>query len=518
MKTMRQFFRCTAMVLALAGWSYAPLAAAGLGKPVPEISLSLRGVADRTVEQGEPLRVVVRLKSPRDAKTAITLSPASGTWADAIKVEIAPTAGGPALAQAEAVGKPDAAQAVLDKAHVAGGLWHFSADAMQRLAPGNYLVRARITIGGDSGWTGEVVSAGMPLNVVAGSNAPDRVTQRTVNRAQAALRAGQVEAAAGILDAVLKDTPDDVRLLTTRALVAEKAGNIVAALLCANRAERTRSLTSKGPPPLELHELQARLHQELPAVMKRTDKPAEWTWPPASVMKLPDVMLQPPSNANSPSAVATPAVPAPKPIPATTPVASTTPVVPSAAVPANPTAAVNLPVATIGLPSPGEIVPSTQLNDASVIADVAGQWAVSAKAGTQYGRTQYSATQATGAPNISVAGNSPDAWSPENKTGGSDWLEVVFAKPVHATEVRIRQNDSVGAIAKIEAIDTDGAAHVWWEGVDPYKAPAVREIVWFAVRVPQTSYLVAKVKIALNLSATPGWKEIDAVQLVGAAP
>jgi hypothetical protein len=45
--------------------------------------------------------------------------------------------------------------------------------------------------------------------------------------------------------------------------------------------------------------------------------------------------------------------------------------------------------------------------------------------------------------------------------------------------------------------------------------PAIREIAWFAVRVPKTSYLVAKVKVTLKLPTVPGWKQIDAVQLVG---
>jgi len=44
------------------------------------------------------------------------------------------------------------------------------------------------------------------------------------------------------------------------------------------------------------------------------------------------------------------------------------------------------------------------------------------------------------------------------------------------------------------------------------------EIVWFAVRVPKTLYRVATIKITLNLAAVPGWKQIDAVQLVGTAP
>ena len=159
-------------------------------------------------------------------------------------------------------------------------------------------------------------------------------------------------------------------------------------------------------------------------------------------------------------------------------------------------------------------MPAVELTDAKQPADADGQWAATATASSVYGKTQYSAAQATGAPNIKVAGNSPDAWCPARKNEGTEWLEVSFAKPVHATEVRIRQNDAPGCIVKIEAIEPDGAAHVWWEGVDPYVAPPTREIAWFAVRVPQTTYLVAKVKITLNLAAVSGWKEIDAVQLV----
>jgi hypothetical protein len=98
-----------------------------------------------------------------------------------------------------------------------------------------------------------------------------------------------------------------------------------------------------------------------------------------------------------------------------------------------------------------------------------------------------------------------------------DWLEVTFTKPVHATEVRVRQNDAPGAIAKVEAIEADGTAHVWWEGTDPFQRTEAREIVWFAVRVPRTPYLVARVKLTLNLASGPGYKEIDAVQLVSAS-
>ena len=70
---------------------------------------------------------------------------------------------------------------------------------------------------------------------------------------------------------------------------------------------------------------------------------------------------------------------------------------------------------------------------------------------------------------------------------------------------------------KVELIEADGTLHLVWAGIDPFVAPRVREIAWFAVRMPPTSYLVAKVKLTLNLAAVTGWKQIDAVQLVGAA-
>jgi hypothetical protein len=102
------------------------------------------------------------------------------------------------------------------------------------------------------------------------------------------------------------------------------------------------------------------------------------------------------------------------------------------------------------------------------------------------------------------------------KDSGNDWLEVTFAKPVRAIGVRARQNLSPGAIVKVEATASDGSTHLWWEGVDSYQTPANREIAWFAVRVPATSYPVAKVKLTFNLAAVTGWKQIDAVQLVAA--
>jgi hypothetical protein len=167
----------------------------------------------------------------------------------------------------------------------------------------------------------------------------------------------------------------------------------------------------------------------------------------------------------------------------------------------------------------GVLVPSTELNDAIAHSAADGQWAANARASSEYSTPRYGAGQATGMPNVplGLAGDNPEAWCPAEKNAGTAWLELDFAKPVHATEVRVRQSNAPGAIARIEAIDVDGATHLWWQGVDPFVPPRIREIIWFAVRVPRTPYLVAKVKITLNLATVPDWKQIDAVQLVGSA-
>jgi hypothetical protein len=337
------------------------------------------------------------------------------------------------------------------------------------------------------------VSEPAQLRVVATSNDPERVTQRVLSRAHAAVLDHSPAKAAGILDEVLADDPDNRPVLKLRAAICLLGGDIASAHACIVRA-RTLEARLGGEPSMELHELSRRIEEAAGEGSPATEIPG-WALPPRSV-------FYPVVSESSQRTNDTPVVPvAPKTV--MTPTATAAPGI------ANPTNAPEV------LPATGVVVPVGELIDAKILADPAGQWAVSATAGTKYGKTQYSPAQATGAPNISVPGNSPDAWCPESKNSGTDWLEVVFQKPVHATEVRVRQNDSAGAITKIEAIEPDGTAHVWWEGVDPYKAPAVREIVWFAVRVPATDYLVARVKITLNLAASTGWKEIDAVQLVG---
>ncbi len=492
------------VALAVFAW-WATVAASAA--PSPVISFGFRDTSGEVLEVGEPLAVVVELRAPDDATAAMEIAPATGTWLQAITVELAPAPGGAGAVQAVPLGEPDSPRATLDATRVAGGGWLFSSASTAAITPGNYVVRARLRVNDGAGWRGEAVSVPRAVRVVARSTAP----RRTIALANEALLGGRLEQAATLLDGLLKSSPVERDALVLRGVVAERAGNLPAALWYANRA--TRGLSAKGPPPLELHALRTRLQAQLTGPAAVVTAPPAWSWPPpdmlaglvAEVKKSPAVAPRPASTV---SVSATPAKTA------------TAPAQPAAA-PANlPSApAVVAAPAKAGAPSAGVRVPAAELTEAKILADPNGQWASAGAAGSQYGNAQYSPAQATGAPNVPKAGDAPQAWCHAGSSKSLDWLELTFPRAVSATEVRVRQNNAPGTIVKVEAIEADGTTHVWWEGKDQAGLNlSAGTIAWFAVRVPQSGYAVAKIKLTLDLSLRLGWKQIDAVQLVGAGP
>jgi hypothetical protein len=146
--------------------------------------------------------------------------------------------------------------------------------------------------------------------------------------------------------------------------------------------------------------------------------------------------------------------------------------------------------------------------------DPRGQWAVQAKASSTYNDGQdtapYSASQATGAPNVEVYGSNSSAWSPKTPNGGIEWLELQFAKPVHATSVRVRESSASGAVIKVDLFDEQGTAHTVWTGIDP-----TTDLNYLTVEFPRTAFKTSRVKVTLATNTVGGFKQIDAVQLLG---
>jgi len=146
--------------------------------------------------------------------------------------------------------------------------------------------------------------------------------------------------------------------------------------------------------------------------------------------------------------------------------------------------------------------------------DSNGQWAIQATASSAYNDAQgaagFSANQATGAPNVEKYGDNDAAWTAKTPDGGIEWLDLKYPKPVHATEVRVRESNASGAVIKIEFYDEQGVAHAVWQGNDP-----TTELNYLMVKFPKTSFKTDRVKVTLATNVVPGWNEIDAVQLVG---
>lgn len=168
---------------------------------------------------------------------------------------------------------------------------------------------------------------------------------------------------------------------------------------------------------------------------------------------------------------------------------------------------------------PEEPEPSTPEEQDRVYGqDPNGQWATAATASSEYS-TQggYSASQLIGPPDVTRYGDSRQAWASRTADGQTEWLDLTFARPVHATAVRVRQVYNMGAVSAVELFDAAGVGNTVFSGVDT-NVYVPNKIGWFVVKFPRTSQPVQRVKVTLDSPRVRGWNEVDAVQLVGLPP
>jgi len=285
---------------------------------------------------------------------------------------------------------------------------------------------------------------------------PLPATPVAVTAAAAVLNRGDTAAAIASLDAFLRQYPDDVSALLLRSVAAEKAADLPGAIIFSGRAIAAQM---KVYPDVHADPGMMLRHQ---ALFDRlvAENPAPKTAPAPKTTK--------------PSATFT------------APAAS--------------------PVSTVG---PKVAAGPTDASSSSP------QWAISARASSEYRATNYGAMQATGAPNVAQHGDNGRAWAAKAADQGEEWIELTFARPVRATGVRVVQSFNPGAITRIELIDAAGVATPIWRGPDA-TAYAKNEVGALTVNFPATVAPVVRVKIVLDEKAVAGWNEIDAVQLLGA--
>ena len=150
-------------------------------------------------------------------------------------------------------------------------------------------------------------------------------------------------------------------------------------------------------------------------------------------------------------------------------------------------------------------------SDATPTPAMVTQWAIAATASSQYGIPDWSARRATGAPEIAACRDDARAWA-SARGNGVEWLELRYAVPVQAFEVRVVQSYGRGAVSRITLIDALGTATVVWEGEDTHEpCPGV-----LVARFLPPDHPVVVVRVDLDESRTGWWNQIDAVALVGA--
>jgi hypothetical protein len=139
------------------------------------------------------------------------------------------------------------------------------------------------------------------------------------------------------------------------------------------------------------------------------------------------------------------------------------------------------------------------------------QWAVSARASSEYGPDSWAAKQATGKPDTVGAGDIRTAWASRVADGGEEWLELTYEQPVMATHVRIHETFNPGAVRKVEARDAEGNWQVLWEGTIPTLEPER----WLLIGFRRAPIATSTIRVVLDSAGVPGWNEIDAVELIG---
>jgi hypothetical protein len=149
------------------------------------------------------------------------------------------------------------------------------------------------------------------------------------------------------------------------------------------------------------------------------------------------------------------------------------------------------------------------------INDPSAQWATTAKASSTFGDDDGKPSDSSLASNV-IGATDGKTWTNNRQDMGMDWLEVGFAKPVVAKEVRVvfQGGDGVEAVSKVELQDPQGKWNTVWSGISDMKEDERGRRTWFVRSFEKTSYPVSAAKITIANNLERGYKVIDAVQLV----
>lgn len=142
--------------------------------------------------------------------------------------------------------------------------------------------------------------------------------------------------------------------------------------------------------------------------------------------------------------------------------------------------------------------------------NVKPRWATSViRVSNQYSANEWGSKRALNEPDVyPTYGDIQYAWSPTNPDNPREFLELRFANPGPINFINIYETFNPGAIDTVYVKDPTGA---WVRVYAENALPAAEEARILNIPIPQTTFNVTDIRIALNSAAVPGFNEIDAV-------
>ena len=122
----------------------------------------------------------------------------------------------------------------------------------------------------------------------------------------------------------------------------------------------------------------------------------------------------------------------------------------------------------------------------------------------------YGPEQATGKPDVELAGDNVNAWASLGADDREEWLVCEYENAVKAKAVSVYETYKPGALYKVTAFDAEGEEVLAWEGEDPTPRDKPKGISIIPIKL---DFPIRKIKLYLDSPAVPDWNEIDAVGL-----
>jgi len=140
------------------------------------------------------------------------------------------------------------------------------------------------------------------------------------------------------------------------------------------------------------------------------------------------------------------------------------------------------------------------------------QFAFQAFGSSELSAIDWSAMQATGAPNTSGCGDLPTAWSSDHSMPGAT-LELFYDQAVIPTRIVIYETYNPGAIFMVEVLGFTGAPPVY-QGSPRVTADCPHQMI---IDIPDGYEPTSGVTLTLD-QENDAWEQIDAVELIGVLP